>query len=87
MGRLEDIVERNKYPRRHRKGSGLTIGVGLALFVFIVIVLMVFTDLGMPKHTSPPPPDPSAPKRVRGIELRSAPARVPRDAAVMPPSD
>jgi hypothetical protein len=86
MGRLEEIVERNKHPRRHRKGAGMTIGIGLAMFVFLILVLMVFTDLGVPPSRTPEPPETPAPaaddgtRRVRGIQLRSAPSAAPRDA-------
>jgi hypothetical protein len=85
MGRLEQIVERNKHPRRHRKSAaGMTLGIGVAIFVFVILVLMVFTDLGVPPSETPATPAPAADdgtRRVRGIQLRSAPSPpAPRDA-------
>lgn len=53
MGRLDDIIARNKYPRR--RDERLTVGIGLALFLLLVIGLMVFTDLGIPADDAPPP--------------------------------
>lgn len=67
MGRLEDIVERNKHPRKHRRGA-LSIGIGLAIFVLVILVLMIFTDLD--ESPSPSPSVDPEPGRVRGIELR-----------------
>jgi hypothetical protein len=78
VGRLDDIIARNKHPRRHRRAR-VPAGVGVALLVLIVLVLMVFTDLGLPPKASEPPPRPDG--RVRGIELRHAPAP---DASVAP---
>jgi hypothetical protein len=63
VGRLEDIVERNKHPARHRK-MRFPYGIAFSLLVLVVLVLMIFTDLGMPKH---PPRDHT---RVEGIQLR-----------------
>lgn len=83
MGRLEDIVERNKNPRKGSR-AGMTMGIGLALFVFIVLVLMVFTDLDESPDAQQPPAAPAADdgtKRVRGIQLYR-PKQQPRDAAV-----
>jgi hypothetical protein len=71
VGRLDDIIERNKHPGRSRR-AGMTIGIGLSLFVLIVLVMIVFTDFEMPR-TEPPAPEEKG--RVRGIELRVEPRR------------
>ena len=71
MGRLEEIVERNKHPRRHRKGS-FPLGIGLAVFVLIILILMIFTDLDESPDTQTPaasPPPASTEKRVPGVYL------------------
>jgi len=60
MGRLEDIVERNRNPkgRRERWVWGIVIGS----FILIILGLMVFTDLGKPKEPpQAPATDPKAP--------------------------
>jgi hypothetical protein len=70
VGRLENIVERNQHPRRHRKHK-FPVGIALSLFVLVVLVLLIFTDLATPKQT------PRDHTRVNDIQLRSAP---PTDA-------
>lgn len=84
MGRLEDIAERNKNPRKHRQGR-FPFGIAVSALVLLVLVLMIFTDLGKPNEPSKPPPTP-APEdkgRVRDIGLyvdhghRNADAGVP----------
>lgn len=80
MGRLDDIIARNKNPRRHGRAS-LSIGIGLSLFVLLILVLMIFTDLDESPNTASTPQETSAPPekgRVRGIQLMVEPAR--RDA-------
>ncbi len=60
------------------------IGMMLSAFVLLVLVLMIFTDLGVspaPKQEDAPAADPSAERRVDGVMLYRAPARVSRDAA------
>ncbi len=53
MGRLEDIIERNRNPKRNRER--LTVSIVMGLFVLLILVLMVFTDLGArPAPTVPP---------------------------------
>ena len=81
MGRLDDIVARNKHPGRHMR-KRFPLGIMISAFVLLVIVLMIFTDLGM-TSTPAPPQDPPGEKRVRGIQLYRAPA-VTRDAAGQP---
>ena len=68
MGRLDDIIRRNKHPKRF--GERLTVGIGLALFLLLILFLMVFTDLGKRPDDQPPPKD----DRVRDIKLYRPPA-------------
>lgn len=84
MGRLEQIIERNKHPRKHGR-KGVTMGVGLGLFVFVILILMIFTDL----DESPVDPKPETPaaappdeKRVDGVLLYRDRPRAARDASV-----
>lgn len=73
MGRLEDIIERNRNPRaaiRNRKGRR---GVGLpGVVLFVVLLLLIFTDLAKPPEPDPPPLRQS--DQVRGVML-SSPAK------------
>ncbi len=68
MGRLEDIVHRNKHPKRF--GERLTVGIGLGLFVLLVLAMMMFTDWG--ERPADPPPAPAEP-RVHDIKLYTPP--------------
>jgi hypothetical protein len=45
VGRLEDIIERNRDPRAHRRGLSTSVMIGL--FLLLVLALMMFTDLGL----------------------------------------
>lgn len=58
MGRLEDIVERNKHPRRNREGR-VPWGLLVSAFVLLILVLMIFTDppkpASKPADQAPPP--------------------------------
>lgn len=64
MGRLENIIERNRNPKR---GERMTVGIGFGVFILIIIALMVFTDLGArPDATQPAP---TSEKRVRDVKL------------------
>lgn len=76
MGRLEDIVERNKNPRKHRQGK-FPFGIAVSAFVLLILVLMIFTDLAAPPKKSEPPPEKG---RVRDIGIYVE-KRTPRDAA------
>ncbi len=79
MGRLEDIVERNKHPRRHRKGA-FPLGIGVAVFVLIILILMIFTDLDEDPTRTPavePPPPSQTEKRVPGVYLGTPKKRSP----------
>ena len=77
MGRLEDIVDRNKNPRKHRQGR-FPLGIAISAFVLLILVLMIFTDLGHPPTAAPTPPEKG---RVRDIGLY-VPKHVARDAGV-----
>ena len=81
MGRLENIVERNKHPGRHGR-KGVTMGMLLAVFVFVILVLIVFTDFDeSPTQPAPPAAEPpSGEKRVDGVLMYRA---KPRPAAVL----
>jgi hypothetical protein len=65
VGRLDDIVARNKHPRRFRK-MRFPVGLMLSAFVLLILVLMIFTDLA---GTRPPASPPSGEKRVDGVIL------------------
>jgi hypothetical protein len=54
VGRLENIIARNRRPKGSRERFWVTIGFGLA--ILLILVLMVFTDLGtppMPRKAAP----------------------------------
>ncbi len=78
MGRLENIVERNKHPRRHGR-KGVTMGMLLALFVFVILVLIIFTDFDeSPVKPAPPAAEtPSGEKRVDGVLMYRPKPRPP----------
>lgn len=66
MGRLDDIIDRNKHPGKHRK-MRFPVGLMLSAFVLLVLVLIIFTDAA---GTKPPPePPPSGDKHVDGVLL------------------
>ncbi|MEO8702812.1 MAG: hypothetical protein ABI867_22400 [Kofleriaceae bacterium] len=81
MGRLDEIIERNRHPRRavrNRKG----IGVGLASIVlFGALVALIFTNLAQPPEDPPAPPSPPAEHRVRDVRLRPFKAKPAGSAA------
>ena len=64
MGRLEDIIARNRDPKANRER--ISVGIGLSLFLLLIITLMVCTDLG--RH--PEDVDRPAPQRVEPDERR-----------------
>jgi len=71
VGKLDDIIARNKNPKRF--GERMTVGIGLGVFLLIILFLVVCTDLG--KH-----PDADAPARIdptdrRVDDVRLAPSR------------
>ncbi len=76
MGKLDDIIARNKNPKRF--GERMTVGIGLGVFVLFILFAMVCTNLGeRPEAQGPPRIDPTD-KRVNDILL--APSRAPRAA-------
>lgn len=76
MGRLEDIIDRNKHPRKHRN-TRFPVGIMLSAFVLLVLVLMIFTDLGMTPSKQPAPAaQESGDKHVDGVLLYGGPKRV-----------
>jgi hypothetical protein len=89
MGRLEDIVERNKHPAKHRRGR-FPWGLAVASFVFLILVLMIFTDLDESPRDATAPAGSASPgtgsepasdqKRVRGVGIYVDKPRVARDA-------
>ncbi len=82
MGRLEDIVDRNQHPRKHRKLQ-VPVGILLSAFVLLVLVLMIFTDLALSpsdEATEPAQGSASGEKHVDGVLLYSVPWA--RDAGV-----
>jgi len=73
VGRLDDIISRNKNPKRF--GERMTVGIGLGVFILIILVLMVCTDLGKrPEAEGPPRIDPTD-KRVDDVRLGTPRAR------------
>ena len=66
MGRLENIIARNR--RAGRPPERVVVMIGIGLFVLLILVLAVFTDLGTPPDDSPPllKKEPS----VDGVQLR-----------------
>jgi len=67
VGKLDDIIARNKNPKRF--GEKMTVGIGLSVFVLIILILMVCTNLGeRPAEHGPPRIDP-ADKRVDDVRL------------------
>jgi len=77
MGRLENIVARNRRPSR--MNERLIVSTVIGAIVLLIIALAVFTDLGRPPEArdardAPAPLAPAAPghgKRVDGILLRT----------------
>jgi hypothetical protein len=83
VGKLEDIIARNRRP--NRPSEKLVVALVFGLIVLLIIVLAVFTDLGLPpdddrvmRARSAPAVAPQDRKRVDGVLLlRSAPAPAP----------
>lgn len=74
MGRLENIIARNRNPKGNRER--LTVGIGLGLFLLLIIFLVVFTELGIPDEPAPAPSsiDPTD-RRVDDVKLYVPPPR------------
>lgn len=67
MGKLEDIIERNKNPKRF--GERMTVGIGLGVFVLFILFMMVCTKWGRrPGADGPPRIDPTD-KRVDDVRI------------------
>ena len=86
MGRLENIIARNRRPNQLRERVVVTLGFGA--IVLLILALMVFTDLGLPpdarRPDSAPASAPASPaargrrgKHVDGVLLRTPPAANP----------
>ena len=71
MGRLDDILERNRNPKRTER---VTVGIGVALFLLLIIFLITVPDLGLPADDPKPAPA-NTEKRVNDIKLRYAARR------------
>ena len=77
MGRLDNIIARNRRPNRMHER--LIVSMVLGAIVLLIIALAVFTDLGVPPDARNAPA--SAPatgtggKRVDGVLLRTPPAK------------
>ncbi len=67
MGRLDDIIERNRNPKRTER---LSVSIGVGLFILLIIVLMTLTDLGTPNFEKDPPAPANTEKRVNDVKLR-----------------
>ena len=81
VGRLDNIVARNRRPNRlHER---LIVSMVLGLVVLVIIALAVFTDLGLPPDAgdarggqgAPGAPAADRGKRVDGVLLRVPPAK------------
>jgi hypothetical protein len=68
VGRLDDIIDRNKHPRKHSK-QRFPVGIMLSGFVLLILILMIFTDLGMTPAPTQTAPATSSEKRVDGVLL------------------
>jgi hypothetical protein len=87
VGRLEDIIDRNKHPGKHRK-LRVPVGILLAAFVLLILVLMIFTDAAISPTDKPAtaePPAPSGEKRVDGVLLYRDKKKIAADAAAATP--
>lgn len=75
MGRLEDIIERNRKPPRRRERFELGLR---SLFLLVILGLLLFTDWALSPDTDdatdtrqpPEQPRPATPGHVPGIYLR-----------------
>ena len=69
MGKLDDIIDRNKNPKRF--GERMTVGIGLGVFILFILFAMVCTNMGKrPEADAPPRPDMERPGPApgRGID-------------------
>ena len=68
VGRLENIIARNRPGRRPQERVVVTMVVGAV--ILLILVLAVFTDLGRPP--ADPSPKLQREQGVHGVELRRA---------------
>jgi len=73
VGKLDDIIARNKNPRRF--GERMTVGIGLGVFVLFILILMVCTDLGERPEEKAPPKTMIDPTDKRVDDIRPAPSK------------
>lgn len=66
MGRLENIVTRNREMQR-RGLRKLLLTVGIVVLIIVIAILMLFTDWGQPNV--PPKPAPEQPTRVHDVYI------------------
>ena len=84
MGRLDDIIARNKEPRLHKKGGRIPYNIIISAFVLLILFLVIFTDLDeTPRDAQQAsPPAQTDKKRVDGVLLYREKKSAPRDAGV-----
>ena len=79
VGRLENIIARNR--RGNRPRERLVVMISFGAIVLLILGLMVFTDLGLPPELRDGTPVPAAGgqrgKRVDGVFLATPPATKP----------
>jgi len=68
VGRLDNIIARNR--RGQRPPERVVVMIGIGLFVLLILVLAVFTDLGVPNDE--PSPKLRNEPHVDGVQLRRA---------------
>ena len=77
MGRLEDIIARNRRPTGLRASIGF---VWRGLFLLFILGALIFTDWALTDEArDPPAPQPVAPgaRRLDGVPVLRSPARRP----------
>jgi hypothetical protein len=74
VGRLEDIVERNRNPTANRERLAVSIGFGV--FLLIILGMLVFTNLG--KRPTPAAPAATGSSTAHDHHVDGVQLRVPR---------
>lgn len=74
MGRLEEIVARNKRPHGVRATVGM---LWRGMFILLILGLMIFTDWALTDDPDVPQPRDPGEHRIEGVPLRRAPAQRP----------
>jgi len=78
VGRLDDIIERNKNPRRAlRRKKGVAIGGLVSVVLFVVLLLLIFTNLAQPPEDAYPQPAAAGSSEHRVRDIRLGGPRVP----------